>query len=285
MSPSVGLDHRERLPFSLRPAEGCDISLFQMKIVDVATVSAREERTSNRGGARTGAGRPKLRPSRVPHRARPEHDPKHPVHVTIRAVRYLPSLRSFQLARAVGEALLAVKARGRTVTQFTVQVDHLHLIVEAADKRDLIRVIRGTMIAIAKRINHQLGRRGPVFADRYHTRAVADPRSVRSAIVYVLMNHKKHFSESANIDPLSSARWFDGFKSALPRPSTPCPVSPSRTELGARAWRSFGLIDPAEAPRSGWAAFGLTAADIHPEYRHTRAHDRLAARARSWKPR
>jgi hypothetical protein len=256
-----------------------------MEIVDLNAATPAPDGGPQRGGARVGAGRPKLRPSRVAHRARPDHDPNHPVHVTVRAVRYLPSLRSFKLARAIGEALLAAKARGRAITQFTIQVDHLHLIVEADDKQDLIRVIRGTIIAIAKRINRELGQRGRVFADRYHTRAATDARGFRSLLVDVLMNHKKHFSESANVAPLSSARWFDGWKSALPRPATPSPVSPSRTELGASAWRRFGLIDPAEAPRSGWAAFGLTVADIHPVYRHTRACDRLAARARGWKPR
>jgi hypothetical protein len=108
---------------------------------------------------------------------------------------------------------------------------------------------------------------------------------MRALLVYVLMNHKKHFSESANLDPLSSARWFDGWRTAIPRPSTPSPVSPSRTELGAIAWRRHGLIDVNEAPRSGWAAFGLTAADLHPAYRDSKAYDRLAARARGWKHR
>ena len=46
------------------------------------------------GGRRAGAGRKPagLRPG-VPHTARPLHQERHPVHVTLRAARHLPSLR------------------------------------------------------------------------------------------------------------------------------------------------------------------------------------------------
>jgi REP element-mobilizing transposase RayT len=154
------------------------------------------------------------------------------------------------LARTIGQAFRAAKERGHVITQFTVQSDHLHLIVEAADREALMRVARGMIIAFAKRINHALRRRGPVFTDRYHTRTAESPASVRATLVYVLMNHKKHCASSDDIDVFSSARWFDGWSTPVPPPTTPSPVSPSRTELGAMAWRGLGLISPREGPRS-----------------------------------
>src|SRR6185503_19570725 len=47
------------------------------------------------GGRRKGAGRKPARPRpNVSHAPRPAHDPRHPVHVTLRAARGLKSLRS-----------------------------------------------------------------------------------------------------------------------------------------------------------------------------------------------
>jgi hypothetical protein len=48
--------------------------------------------------------------------------------------------------------------------------------------------VRGLAIRVARAVNRALGRRGRVFADRYHARALTTPRAVRHALVYVLMN-------------------------------------------------------------------------------------------------
>jgi hypothetical protein len=49
-----------------------------------------------------------------------------------------------------------------------------------------------------------------------HARALRTPREVRHALVYVLMNFKKHGGRAAHrLDAMSSARWFDGWKPAL----------------------------------------------------------------------
>lgn len=210
--------------------------------------------TATRKGVcnRAGAGRPRNDrwDRRIPHVARPSHDAAHPVHVTMRAVRGLPSLRSHILARAIGVAFHGAKRRGRRVAQFTIQENHLHLIVEADDRRALLRDLRGVAIAIAKRVARALRRRGPIFADRYHLRALPDPRSVRSALLYVLLNHKKHGIDETDIDPMSSARWFTGWSRRQPEPTTPSPVVPPRTALLATEWLEHGPISPSAFPRN-----------------------------------
>ena len=207
-----------------------------------------------------GAGRPPARLTwkKVQHVARPAHDACHPVHVTMRAVRGLDSLRGFPVARAIGLAFHGAKRRGRRVVQFTIQDNHLHLIFEGDDRRSLMRDIRGVAIAIAKRVNRALRRKGQVFDDRYHQRALTEPRTVRATLVYVLMNHKKHGVPGPDIDPMSSARWFDGWRVRQAPPTTPSPVTAPRTKLAATSWRKSGLIDPTARPKSA----PLTAEDI-----------------------
>lgn len=70
----------------------------------------------------------------MPHKRRPAHDPACPIHVTMRAVRGLCSLRSFHIAGAIGRGFRRAKDRGRGVAQFAIQETHLHLIFEAPDR-------------------------------------------------------------------------------------------------------------------------------------------------------
>jgi putative transposase len=211
-------------------------------------------RVNTWGGARDRAGRkPGTGRTATPHRARPPHRAYHPVHLTLRARTGLPSLRRPAVYRVVRECLSRASKSHFRVVQFSVQHDHLHLLVEAVDARALSSGARGLAVRTARQLNRHLGRDGSVWGDRYHTRAVTTPTEVRHALVYVLMNIKKHNPVACGgIDPCSSALWFDGFVPGRgPVPSRdPPPVRPARTWLASRGWRRRGLIDPREYPKS-----------------------------------
>ncbi len=183
------------------------------------------------------------------------------MHMTLRARAGLASLRSKRVFGVLRECLRAASSTGFRVVQFSVQVDHVHLLVEAQDKVALSGGARGLAIRSARALNRELGRVGQVWGDRYHARALATPREVRNALVYVLMNHKKHgLRERGRIDPCSSAPWFDGFRVAMAAPVDPPVTSRPRTWLGCVGWRRRGLIDPDEAP----SAAGAVAAGVRP---------------------
>jgi putative transposase len=209
-------------------------------------------RTAGWGGKRDGAGRPPIKGRRqpVPHRARVEHKAAHPIHLTLRARAGLPSLRAPRLFEAVRESIrLASRAEFRVV-HFSVQGDHLHLLVEAQDELALSSGARGLSIRVARAVNNVLGRKGPVWGDRYHARALRTPRETRHAVVYVLMNFKKHRPQDRRpFDPCSSAAWFDGFRSAPPPPPDPPPTWKPRTRRASTGWRRHGLIGWGEAPK------------------------------------
>jgi REP element-mobilizing transposase RayT len=203
------------------------------------------------GGRRDGAGRPRTpgRGSSVRHRSRPKHNPAHPVHVTMRARRGIPNMRSINLS-AVVRAAIAKASRPRfRVTHFSVQVDHLHAIVEATDDRSLARGISGLAIRSARAINRRLRRTGRVWGDRYHARALTSPREVRSGILYVLQNWKKHVAGAHGMDELSSGPWFGGWSGSPPLRGDASPVAPSKTWLGTVGWlRAGGPLRGSEAP-------------------------------------
>jgi REP element-mobilizing transposase RayT len=177
------------------------------------------------------------------------------------------------------------------ITQFSVQGDHVHLLVEADSKQALSRGMQGLAVRVARRLNRLISRSGKLWADRFFSRALTSPRAVRTALAYVLNNFKKHRAlGAARIDPYSSAPYFDGFrelhgKSPCDSPRslrlllTPRGVSPpasadevpifeARTWLGARGWRKVGLIALAEAPADQQSL--TSTAGLRPETSHDR---------------
>ena len=153
----------------------------------------------------------------------------------------------------IRDALRAGTTERFRVLQFSIQKDHLHLLVEAVEPMGFERGVRGLAIRIARLVNRICGRRGTVWADRYHARLLRTPREVRNALVYVLNNFKKHVRGARGLDPYSSAPWFDGWRVATLTSNAESPSlwPRARTWLASRGWRLRGLIDVEEAPRSG----------------------------------
>jgi hypothetical protein len=149
------------------------------------------------------------------------------------------------------------------VIHFSVQWDHVHLVVEASDKRALSSGIRSVAIRIARYVNELVRRKGRLWADRWHGRELSSPREVRTALAYVLLNFRKHSRErlGPGVDAFSSARAFDGWRGFsvgddLPRAGPPfhralAPwvfVSTAKTWLLTKGWRRHGLVPVSERP-------------------------------------
>src|SRR5262245_5095066 len=90
-----------------------------------------ELRPKTWGGRRDGAGRKPTGKKYVPHRRRLVHKRAHPVHVTLRA--RVTSLRDFPVFDAVAAALAKGSKPFFRACEYSVQMNHLHLLVEADD--------------------------------------------------------------------------------------------------------------------------------------------------------
>ena len=121
-----------------------------------------------RGGKRKGAGRPPNgEKAGVSHLRREQFPARHPVHVTLRTLPGVGFLRGHRRHRAIKEAIREAQERfGLRVIHYSIQGNHLHLIVEAPDARQLARGIQGLAIRVAKALNRIADRVGRVFADR-----------------------------------------------------------------------------------------------------------------------
>jgi hypothetical protein len=165
-------------------------------------------------------------------------------------------MRSLPAFAALCAAISKAHGGDFRVIHFSVQTDHLHMIVEASSRESLCRGVQGLAGRAARAFNRATRRRGGVWSGRYHAHGLATPREVRNALVYVLLNFRKHLRAPAGVDPRSSGAWFAGwvrpqppFPSASASTSTTCPVAQPQTWLAAAGWRrAGGPIDCAEAP-------------------------------------
>ncbi len=224
------------------------------------------------GGARRGAGRrpAKGRPG-VSHLRREAPNPRRPVHVTLRLRDEVYNLRSGRMFRALYNAFVGGKQRfGFRLVHYSVQGNHVHIVAEAPHKKALSRGVQGLSVRIARRLNRVMGRRGKVFADRFHSRVLKTPLEVKRVLAYVLGNAQRHAARQGRVkprfDPYSSAVWFDGWRGARgvpmayvafafphaaplgrgdPRagPHAVCEVAAARSYVLRRGWRRHGLLN------------------------------------------
>jgi hypothetical protein len=147
------------------------------------------------------------------------------------------------------------------VVHFSVQTDHLHLVVEGDDPVSLVRGLQGLAARCAKAVNRAARRRGSVWSSRYHAHALRTPTEARRGLVYVLLNFRKHLRARPGIDPRSSGPWFDGWQRGEARlaitaqePGGPTPVASPTTWLASLGWRRAGgaiALDEQPSPGRG----------------------------------
>jgi REP element-mobilizing transposase RayT len=224
-----------------------------------------------RGGKRRGAGRPpKSARAGAPHKERPFLHARYPVHVTLRVVAAVGKLRRRCVYQAIREATLTTARREDfRIVQLSIQHNHIHLLVEADDKRALAAGMQGFQISAAKHLNAAISkgklgprRRGTVFPDRYHAEIITSPTQARHALSYVVNNWRKHREDQYGpastwkLDWFSSAITFPGwveygdevFLWRGPPTYDPLMVFQPRTWLLREGWRRSGSISCREVP-------------------------------------
>ncbi len=155
------------------------------------------------GGRRRGAGRKRMgERARVAHRTRPVLAARFPVHVTWRM--RVSGLRTRRCFGALARAFWGGTNRfGFRLVHYSVQGNHVHLLVEADGERSLSRGMNGLGVRVARGINRVLGRRGKLLDDRYHGHILRTPTEVRRARHYLLHNAARHIG-LARVDPYAS---------------------------------------------------------------------------------
>ncbi len=128
--PSLGTSgkkSRKPLPFPVAMIKLCPIKMPSRN----ASMQLPFPAPRTWGGRRTNAGRKPADPLRptVIHRTRPMHLARHPAHVTLRRAPRVTSLRNHNTFLAVRGAISKGSKSHFRVIEFSVQRDHIHLVV------------------------------------------------------------------------------------------------------------------------------------------------------------
>jgi hypothetical protein len=182
-------------------------------------------------------------------------------HVTVRLLPHVYQLRSARCWKVLGRAFHEARERhGMRLCHYSVQRDHLHLIVEAERRDALSRGMLGLGIRVARGLNRCMGLSGRVVADRYHAHVLTTPLEVRRALLYVLNNVRKHLPATTTLppgwlDPYSTAACFDGWSASIAAPrwgpgSQPdaLPRAAPQLWLLRHGWLRRGRLDPDARP-------------------------------------
>ena len=216
------------------------------------------------GGVRAGAGRkPNGESAGVSHSKRPPLPSGYPVHVTSHLCDDLPNLRKWKLYQKLRKVFYAMHDRpGFRIVHFSVQRNHLHLIIEAKGRTALSRGMQSFKIRFANEVNDFLGRKkGTVFADRYYSHILKSPTETRNSIAYVILNGRRHGEDRGHPrpeswkDPCSSAPQFRGWRSRQggldpPEEQISGPAEPAGSWLLKKGWKRArkGRISIVEFP-------------------------------------
>ena len=236
-----------------------------------------------RGGKRRGAGRkPNGARAGERHEARPDFKPYHALHVVMRVVPAVGSLRRRAMYKAMREATITAALRERfRIVHVSLQRTHVHMLVEAEHKAALAAGMHGFQISAARHVNTALGdgvhrRRGKVFADRYHVEVITSPTQARHALSYVLGNWRKHGEDRVGlasnwlVDPFSSAISFPDWQE-LQDKHVMWPIRDTYDPLVVRRPASWLL-------REGWKKAGAISCRDVPSKRRRASSGRSAKR-------
>lgn len=211
---------------------------------------------SGRGGPRKGAGRKPAARSRVHHIGREPFSRLRAAHVTVRVREGIPSLRRKAFVEEIRKSFHQACERGDfRLVHYSVQEDHLHLLVEAENSDALGRGMKSISARIARAANRVFERAGTVLEGRYHVHLLATVAEAWNALRYVLSNVRKHSQKRFGSRPLplldwaSSGRWFAGWARNAPAARhRPREVALPRSWLLREGWKRRGLLDPVAVP-------------------------------------
>ena len=232
-----------------------------IKQLELADYVLQKRMTSGHGGPRKGAGAKRVGRGQVPHRQRIGFQKLTPAHVTLRVVKGLSNLRQRSFVMEVRKTFARGCERGDCrLVEYSIQHNHLHLIVEAESQDALSRGMKSIAARFALAVNRVFRRTGKVIAGRYHVQLLTSPTQVRNALRYVLLNIRKHFkprnghAPPVKIDEASSGSQFDGWRASSESLRVKAAtqevvgVAKAASWLLSKGWRRRGLIDLSATP-------------------------------------
>ncbi len=136
------------------------------------------------GGRRPYSGRKRLHSTGVSHSSREQVRTHTPLHVNF---KYKITVKNKEGLKALHKAIKNSRSHGLKIIHYSLQHNHVHLIIQAANNKLLTKGMRSLTITLAKKLDQ-----GRIQIQRYHLHVLRSTREIKNAIHYVLFNERKH---------------------------------------------------------------------------------------------
>lgn len=140
------------------------------------------------------AGRPAIHDKGIRHTCRPHIRMKTPLHLTIKVRSNKADIQNKIILKALHRAIMRARIKGLKVLHYALEYNHVHLLIEADNNKNLHKGMQAFGITIAKAINKFKRDKGAVYKHRYHFRQISSLRDFSNVLNYIFHNGIKHGS-------------------------------------------------------------------------------------------
>jgi REP element-mobilizing transposase RayT len=163
-----------------------------------------------------GAGRKAIHDKGIRHIEREVIKKDTVLHLTLKIEKNKANLKNKSILKALQQSIKKARLLGLKVIQYTLEYDHVHLLVESSDKISLGKGMQSLGISFSKKINKIKKQNGKVFKTRYHFRKLSTPREIKNVLNYILGNGVKHKESSSIVSPFNSLSVITAFDKLYP---------------------------------------------------------------------
>lgn len=151
-----------------------------------------------------GAGRPAIVDIGIRHISRERLKKPTSLHLTIKVRENKAEIKNKRILKALHHAIKRARFKRLKIIHYTLEYNHIHLLVEACDNKILHKGMQALGISLSKAINRIKQLKGRVYKHRYHFRKLNSRSEVKNVLHYIFKNGMKHKRSVSMLDPYNS---------------------------------------------------------------------------------
>ncbi|MGZ3787896.1 MAG: transposase [Bacteriovorax sp.] len=153
-----------------------------------------------------GAGRPAIHDAGIRHTSRPFLKKPSSLHLTVKIKKNKAGIKNKSILILLKRAILNTRRQGLKVIHYSLEYDHVHLLIEAENNHVLGKGMQAFGVTLSKAINRMRKLKGGVYKHRYHFRKISGARELKNVMNYIFTNGLKHKTAQNIANPYNSIR-------------------------------------------------------------------------------
>jgi REP element-mobilizing transposase RayT len=155
---------------------------------------------------RKGAGRPAIHDPGIRHTGRPKLKKSASLHLTVKVRKNKADIKNKSILMILKRAIQNARKQGLKVIHYTLEYDHVHLLIEADNNFVLGKGMQAFGVTMAKAINRAKKLSGSVYKTRYHFRQITGTKELKNVMMYIFKNGLKHGTSKGLIHEFNSIK-------------------------------------------------------------------------------